>query len=53
MRTQVVLDERDIGGQTRDALVHILEGLQVRQMYHHEERLLERIVNFCRLTEFY
>ena len=42
-RAQVVTDEGDVGGQARDAFIHILERLQVRQVHHQEEGLLKRV----------
>src|SRR5207249_4316683 len=42
--TEVVLDERDVGGQARDPLIDVLEGLEVRQVNHREKGLLEWIL---------
>ncbi len=38
-------NQRYIGGKTRDPLVDIKKGLQVRQMHHDEKGLLKRIDN--------
>jgi len=40
-----VPDGGDVGGQPRDALVHILERLQVGQVPHQEEGVLERVLD--------
>jgi hypothetical protein len=50
-RRQVVLHEWDVRRQTRHALVHVVEGLQVGQLRHHEERLLELGVYELNRTE--
>ena len=42
---QILPDERDVRGEARDALVHVVEGLEVGQVHHDEERLLERIAD--------
>ena len=39
----VVPNQWDVGSKTRDTLVDILKGLQIRQLYHHEKRLLEGV----------
>ena len=44
-RPEIVLHERDVGGQPRHALVHILERLEVGELHHRKKRLLERIVD--------
>ena len=38
---QVVPNQWDVGSKTRDTLVDILKGLQIRQLHHHEKGLLE------------
>src|SRR6266568_4564751 len=42
-RREVVLDQRDVGAEARDALVDVVERLQVGNVHHQEESLLERI----------
>ena len=44
-RCEVAAEERDIGRKTRDALVHVLEGLEIWQLHHDKEGLLERILD--------
>ena len=44
-RPEVALHQRDVGGEPRHALVHILERLKVGQLHHCEECLLERVVD--------
>jgi len=46
-----VFDERDVRRQAGDALVHILERLEVRQLDHRKERLLERVDDLGDLRE--
>src|SRR3546814_2567557 len=41
-RRQVVANQWNIGSQSRSTLVDVVERLQVRQLPHREERLLER-----------
>ncbi|MNN93962.1 hypothetical protein D3C81_2125050 [compost metagenome] len=36
-------EERNVGTDARDALVHILKRLQIGQLHHQEESLLERV----------
>lgn len=42
--TEIIADERDISRQAGDPLVNILKGLEVRQVNHHEKRLLKGIL---------
>src|SRR5208283_2456724 len=42
---QIALDERDVRRQARHALVHVVERLEVRQLHHRKQRLLERVLN--------
>ena len=44
---QVAFDERNVGRKTRNALVEMFEGLQVRQVHHQEKSLFERVVDSC------
>lgn len=46
-RAQVMANKRNVGCQPGNALVHILKRLQVGQVHHQEERLLEWVLNFC------
>ena len=39
-------DEGNVGGQSRNALIDVLKGLQVGHMHHEEEGLLEGIAYF-------
>src|SRR5712691_1243333 len=48
---QVLPDQRQIRGETRNAFVHILERLQIWQVHHGEERLLKGIGNRRRRVE--
>ena len=45
------MDKRNIRREARDALVHVIERLQVGQLRHHEESLLEWIPNGTRRYE--
>jgi hypothetical protein len=44
-RYEIALDERDVGGKSRGALVHVDERLQIGNLRHQEEGLLEWIAN--------
>ena len=44
-RRQVVPDQRDVRREARHALVHVLERLEVRQLNHGKERLLEGVLD--------
>jgi hypothetical protein len=46
--TVVIMIIITTSSQTRYTLVHIVEGLKVRQMHHGEERLLERVMDCLR-----
>src|SRR3546814_18183932 len=48
-RRQSVADQWNVGSQSRGTLVDVVERLQVRQLHHREERLLERILDRLRL----
>src|SRR3546814_3268826 len=50
-RRQVVANQWNIGSQSRSTLVDVVERLQVRQLHHREERLLERILDRLRLGQ--
>ena len=44
-------DEWNVRGKARYAFVHIVEWLQVGELHHHKEGLLERIGDCCSSRE--
>ena len=51
-RGKVVLDQRDVRGEPGDPLVHVVEGLQIRQVHEAEQGLLDGVLDRpCRLEE--
>ena len=42
-RTEIVPHERDVGRESRHALVHVFEWLEIRELHHREKRLFKWI----------
>ena len=42
-RPEIVLHQRDVGGQPRHAFVHIFERLEIGELHHREKSLLKRV----------